>query len=85
MSDKEKQLMDIRRVQKQQSQSRIEHDSKERLKKIAMRKFKTCFIAALAEFEDVFGHMWGHTISDDQLTDEQMTNRQNGNKPEPIF
>lgn len=76
MSDKEKQLADLHKLQRQQAKSRIGHDSKERLKKIAMRKFKTCFIAALAEFEDVFGEMWGHNLSDDELTDTQKLNRE---------
>lgn len=76
MNDKERQLMDIHRIQRKQSQSRIEYDSKERLKKIAMKKFKTCFIAALAEFEDIFGHIWGHNLSEDQLTTEQKTNHE---------
>ena len=35
-------------------------------------KIRTSFIFALAEFERVFGHLWGHEIEDDDdLTDEQ--------------
>jgi len=54
----------------------IAQKSKQRLKAIANKKFKTCFIFALAEFEKMFGiDIWGYNLSDDQLTPEQRANR----------
>jgi len=76
MDDKERQLINLHKLQRKQSKGRIENDSKERLKKIAMKKFRTCFIAALSEFEDIFGYMWGHNLLENELTDEQKINRE---------
>jgi len=77
MSDTERKLVQLRNASRQESKSRIAHDSKERLKKIATKKFRTCFISALAEFENVFGlDVWGHGLPDGELTPAQLANRQ---------
>lgn len=76
MSEKEKELAALRRVQKDIRNGRIAHDSKERLKKIAQRKFRTCFISALSEFESKFGILlWGHGLSEEEMTPEQIDKR----------
>ena len=76
MSEKEKELAALRRVQKDFRDGRIAHDSRERLKKIAQRKFRTCFISALSEFESQFGVLlWGHGLPDEEMTAEQIANR----------
>jgi hypothetical protein len=54
--------------------------AKGRLKRIAAKKFTTCFIFSLAEFENVFGaEIWGHQLPDDQLTPKQRANRERWN------
>lgn len=76
MSQKEKELAALQRRQKKSQQGRIAQDSQERLKKITHRKFKTCFIFALAEFENTFGlEIWGHNLPEDELTSQQKANR----------
>jgi hypothetical protein len=76
MSQKEKELAALRRVNQEAQRGRIAQDSRDRLKKIAHKKFRTCFIAAIAEFEHTFGlELWGHNLPDDQLTPEQRVNR----------
>ncbi len=76
MSQKEQELAELKRIQKQSHRGRIAHDSQNRLKKIANKKFRTCFISAIAEFENTFGfELWGHNLPDDEITSEQMANR----------
>lgn len=51
--------------------------TKQRLKRIAEKKFRTCFIFALAEFETVFGpELWGHGLYEERLTPQQKINRE---------
>lgn len=77
MSEKEKELAALRRVQKDVRIGRIAQDSKDRLKKIAQKKFRTCFISALSEFESKFGVLlWGHGLTEDEITSEQKANRE---------
>lgn len=76
MSQKENELAALRREQKKSFDGRIADDSKSRLKRIASKKFRTCFIAALAEFENVFGlEVWGHQLPESELTPVQKVNR----------
>lgn len=76
MSQKEEELIALRRRQKESHRGRITKDSRDRLKKIAHRKFRTCFIFALAEFENTFGlELWGHNLPEDELTPIQKANR----------
>ena len=53
----------------------IAQGSKKRLKTITDRKFNTCFIFPLSEFETVFGSIWGHGLLDEELTIEQKMNK----------
>lgn len=76
MSGKEKELAALRHRQIEAYRGRIAQDSRDRLKKIAHKKFRTCFIFALAEFEDMFGfELWGHNLPEDKITSEQRINR----------
>lgn len=52
------------------NQERQKLYSKRRLINILEKKFKTCYIGALAKFEETFGHLWGHGQTED-LTPEQ--------------
>jgi hypothetical protein len=76
MADKENQLLQIRKDQKEGSQGRIQRDSKNRFKKIIKRKITTCFIFALSEFENVFGQeLWGHGLQEKELNSIQKANK----------
>ncbi len=76
MSSKEEELAALRRVEKESRRGRIAQDSHDRLKKISHKKFRTCFIFALAEFENTFGFdLWGHNLPEDKITPEQKANR----------
>lgn len=76
MSSKEEELAAMGRIQQKDHRHRIANDSRDRLKRIADKKFRTCFISALAEFEDSFGVLlWGYGLSEDKITAEQNDNR----------
>ena len=45
--------------------------SKKRLLNNLEKKFNTTIIGSLAVFEEEFGHLWGHGLPNDQLTEEQ--------------
>lgn len=76
MSLKEEELAALRQIHNSTRQGRIAKDSQNRLKKIAHKKFRTCFICALAEFETTFGlDLWGHGLPEDQITPKQKANR----------
>ncbi len=75
MSNKEIELAQLRQQHQVNHIGRISSDSKKRLQRIAAKKFRTCFIAALAEFEKVFGMtLWGHQLPEDELTSTQKAN-----------
>lgn len=77
MSSKEQELAALRREHKKSSDGRIADDFRARLKRIAAKKFRTCFIASLAEFENVFGlEVWGHKLPDSELTPQQRANKE---------
>jgi hypothetical protein len=76
MSQKEEELAALRRKHQKSHRGRIAQDSQDRLKKIAYKKFRTCFIFALAEFENIFGlELWGHNLPESKLTPEQKANK----------
>jgi len=50
--------------------------SKNVLKKHIQTKFKTTMIGSLDQFEQNFGHLWGHGLDDVELTDEQFDMRE---------
>jgi len=76
MSRKEEELAALNQSQRRAHQGRLSQDAHDRLKRIAQKKFRTCFIYALAQFEESFGReIWGHNLPDDMLTDDQRENR----------
>ena len=76
MSEKDKNLLEIRNKSKADRINKIRVDSKDRLKEISKKKFETCFIFCLAEFETTFGReLWGHGLQDNELTEAQLKNR----------
>lgn len=76
MSEKEKELSILKQEQEKLRIDMITEDSKNRLKKISNKKFNTCFIFALSEFERTFGlELWGHDLPEEKLTDDHKANR----------
>jgi hypothetical protein len=76
MSEKEKELAALRQEQTILREDRIADDSKGRLKKISNKKFNTCFIFALSEFERTFGlELWGYGLPEGNLNDDHRANR----------
>jgi len=76
MIGKEEELAKLRRARNDGREDRLDKDSKRRLKEIAEKKFRTCFIFSLAEFESTFGlEIWGHNMPEENLTPEQAANR----------
>jgi len=74
--DKQQELLKLHKLQKKKSQQKLLDDSQERLKALSSKKFKTCFVFAIVEFEKVFGlELWGHDLPDDKLSDLQRVNR----------
>lgn len=74
--NKEQELYSLRNAQKETFQAKILKDSMIRLKDLSTKKFKTCFVYAIAEFENVFGlELWGHNLPENQLTVLQKANR----------
>lgn len=62
--------------EKQERRIKLLESMKTRFKKIAKKKFTTCFIFAISEFEKVWGQeLWGHGLPEDKLTDKQKSNR----------
>jgi len=58
------------------SQERFLEESRRRLDRIISNKMRTTFIGALASFEEIFGFMWGHGESEDDLSEQQLMMRQ---------
>lgn len=48
----------------------------DRLKAIIDKKFETCFIFPLAEFEKEFGELWGHGFEKEQLNEDEIEMRE---------
>lgn len=66
----------IEDFEKENRKSLILQKMKDRFKKIARKKFTTCFIFAISEFEKVWGQdLWGHGLPDDKLSDTQKANK----------
>ncbi len=74
--DKQTQLSETRKKYRAITKDKLHQDSKERLKRISSKKFKTCFISAISEFEEVFGKLWGHGLPDEKLSETQRVNRE---------
>lgn len=73
---KQQELHDLRNAQKKTFQVKVLQDSMTRLQDLSIKKFKTCFVYAIAEFENVFGlELWGHGLPEDELTSGQKANK----------
>lgn len=73
---KEQELLNLRNAQKDTFRTKILQDSLIRLQGLSTKKFKTCFVYALAEFENVFGlELWGHGLPKNELTVLQKANQ----------
>lgn len=51
---------------------KYEESSSDRLLNITSKKIKTAFIGAIATMEDYFGELWGHGLTEDECTDDQL-------------
>jgi hypothetical protein len=75
-NDSIEQLHILKLKQKECSEIKFLQYIKNRLKSIAKKKFTTCFIFAISEFEKVWGQeLWGHGLPDNKLTDSQRANK----------
>ena len=54
------------------NEEKFKTDSKKRLVKNIEKKFQTTMIGSLSSFENVFGELWGHGKTDENLTDEEI-------------
>jgi len=69
-------LADLRKQQLADSKINRNEKNKDRFKNICRKKFQTCFIFPIAEFEKEFGkELWGIGLKDEELTNEQKLNK----------
>lgn len=74
--DKMEEMYMLKQKQKEQAKTQLCERIKQRLKNIAKKKFTTCFIFAISEFEKVFGQeLWGHGLPVEKLNDTQRANK----------
>jgi hypothetical protein len=74
-------LADLRKQQIEESKMSRNEKNKDRFKNICKKKFQTCFIFPIAEFEEEFGEgLWGMGLEDNELTNEQKLNKLKWNK-----
>ena len=66
--------MDREHIRQQNAEKYKEH-SKKRLMTNIKKKFNTTMIGALAQFEEYFGHLWGHGLPLDRLSTQQVEYR----------
>jgi hypothetical protein len=63
-----------------EGEARYSEASRKRLQDIFEKKCKTSFIGALSQFEQFFGHLWGHGKSEDELTPNELAWRKTWNE-----
>ena len=69
-------LYEIRHKESDERRAKVLESMKIRFKKIAKKKFTTCFIFAISEFEKVWRQeLWGHGLPEETLTEVQRANR----------
>lgn len=59
---------------KKKNEDKYRTSSKKRLIKNVEKKFKTTMIGALAQFEEMFGDLWGHPKRVEDKTSEELEN-----------
>lgn len=68
------------RVEAEAAKKRYNESSQKRLLRILEKKLQTSFIGALSQFEQFFGHLWGHRRDESELTPEQLEMRDKWNQ-----
>ena len=69
-------LANLRKQQLDDSKKNRGEKNKDRFKNICKKKFQTCFIFPLAEFENTFGEEFlGMGLPEEALTEEQILNK----------
>ena len=66
----------INRLAKKIGQEKFQNNSRNRLMDAIKKKFDTTMIGALAAFEEEFGELWGDGLGIDQLTLDQLEERE---------
>lgn len=64
-------LIQLKRRQESQRNTKYKHDSRERLKKIVSQKIRTTMIGALSTIEKKFGFLWLQSVDDDSKIGEK--------------
>lgn len=64
-----------RNLKTDEQKTRYRNDSKQRLKNILSKKFKTTIIFPLSQFEMTFGKLWGHGKNDSELSAQELANK----------
>ena len=70
------QMAAVQQKQKKIQDSKYKDKSKKRLSNIVSTKMKTSFIGAISACESSFGFLWGHGVSEEELTEEQRAMRE---------
>lgn len=68
------------RDKKRDKEEKYKDSSKKRLLNNIKTKFNTTTIGSLAVVEDHFGHLWGHGVHPDDLTEEEKEWRETWNE-----
>ncbi len=71
LRDKMQRAVDTRKAESETAARRYNESSQKRLLKILEKKLQTSFIGALSQFEQIFGHLWGHNKDEDELTKQE--------------
>jgi hypothetical protein len=69
-----------RKAEAEEAAKRYNESSRQRLLKIMEKKFQTSFIGSLSQYEQFFGHLWGHRADESTLTPEQLEMRHRWNE-----
>jgi len=66
----------VSQMAKKISTTKFQNNSRNRLMNNIKKKFNTTMIGALAAFEEEFGELWGNGMSLDDLTQDQLEERE---------
>lgn len=70
-SQSHSELKNMVQMTRQANDKKYEAHSRNMLKKHIQTKFKTTMIGALSRFEELFGDLWGHGLSEHDLDEDQ--------------
>lgn len=65
---------------KQASRDKFQNNSRTRLMNAMQKRFNTTMVGALVAFEDEFGELWGNGLDTEELTPEQLEERDHWEK-----